>query len=75
MISCAEAVRQLWEYLDATVDPARRAEIDDHLSLCARCCGELEFAVEMRRLLADSGGPELPEDVRGRLNRKLKELE
>lgn len=29
MISCSEAVKQLWEYLDGTVDEADRALIDD----------------------------------------------
>jgi anti-sigma factor RsiW len=39
MISCSEAVKQLWEYLDGTVDEADRALVEDHLSRCRRCCG------------------------------------
>ena len=34
MISCSEAVKQLWEYLNGTVDEADRALIDEHLSRC-----------------------------------------
>ena len=77
MITCAEAVRQLWEYLDGLVDDAQREAIEEHLSFCRRCCGEVEFAEELRRLLAerDAQEDELPGDVRARLVATLAELE
>ena len=74
MIGCAEAMRQLWEYLDATVDAADGALVEEHLARCRRCCGELEFAVELRRLFADSRRDDLPEDVLHRLNETLEDL-
>jgi len=73
MISCSEAVKQLWEYLDGTVDEADRALIDEHLSRCRRCCRELEFARELRRVLAKSAQVDLPADVLRRLNQTLQE--
>jgi len=75
MISCAEAVRQLWEYLDGTVDESERDAIEEHLSFCRRCCGELEFAEELRRFLATHTEEELPADVRARLLGTLDGLE
>ena len=48
MITCAEAVRQLWEYLDGVVEEADREAIEEHLSFCRRCCGELDFADSLR---------------------------
>jgi mycothiol system anti-sigma-R factor len=75
MISCHEAVTRLWEYLDGTVDEADRALVEEHLGLCRRCCGELEFARELRRLLARSAAAEIPPDVLARLNRTLEELD
>ena len=74
MISCTEAVRQLWAYLDATVDEHDRALIDEHLGRCRRCCGELEFAEELRRFLARHGGEDIPDDVLRRLSQTLEEL-
>jgi mycothiol system anti-sigma-R factor len=74
MISCSEATRQLWEYLDATVDAAAREAIEEHLARCRRCCGELEFAKELRRFLASSARDEVPDDVLRRLNQTLEEL-
>jgi anti-sigma factor RsiW len=65
---------QMWEYLDGTVDEADRALVEEHLSRCRRCCGELEFARELRRVLAKSASVDLPADVLRRLNQTLEEL-
>ncbi len=75
MITCAEAVRQLWDYLDGIVEEGQREAIEEHLSFCRRCCGGLEFAEEMRAFLARHAAEELPEEVRARLVATLDELE
>ncbi|HEY7561463.1 MAG TPA: zf-HC2 domain-containing protein [Gaiellaceae bacterium] len=75
MITCAEAVRHLWDYLDGVVDEAQRESIEEHLSFCRRCCGELEFAEELRRFLADQPEAELPTEARARLIATLDEME
>jgi mycothiol system anti-sigma-R factor len=75
MITCAEAVRQLWDYLDGALPEANRAAIEEHLSFCRRCCGEVEFAQELRTFLARGAAEEIPEDVRARLLATLDELE
>jgi len=74
MIACSEATRRLWAYLDATVDAAAREAIEEHLARCRRCCGELEFAHELRRFLASSARDDVPDDVLRRLNQTLEEL-
>jgi len=74
MISCSEATRRLWEYLDATVDAAAREAIEEHLARCRRCCGELEFARELRRFLAGAARDDVPDDVLRRLHHTLEEL-
>ena len=75
MISCTEAVRQLWEYLDDTVEETERERIDEHLQRCRRCCGELEFARELRSKLAGAAQEDLPQDVIRRLNLTIEELD
>lgn len=75
MISCTEAVRQLWEYLDDTVEQTDRLLIEEHLQRCRRCCGELEFARELKSMLADAVHDDLPQDVLRRLNRTIEELD
>ncbi len=74
MISCSDAVRQLWEYLDGAVDEADRDAIEEHLSVCKRCCGEAEFADELRNFLASQGYEELPPATRERLSAFMDEL-
>lgn len=68
MITCSDAVRQLWDYLDGAVGQADREAIDEHLNLCRRCCGEAEFADELRRFLASNAYDDLPEATRHRLD-------
>ncbi|MGH2694240.1 MAG: anti-sigma factor family protein [Actinomycetota bacterium] len=67
MITCSDAVKQLWEYLDGSVEASQREAIEEHLSVCRRCCGEVEFAEELRKFLTDHSSQDLPEDVRARL--------
>ena len=74
MISCAEAVRQLWDYLDGLVEEPQRVLVEEHLAFCRRCCGELEFAEDLRGFLASRAPDELPPEVRARLTATLDEL-
>lgn len=75
MIPCSEALEQLWEYLDATLETTDRALVEEHLDRCRRCCGELAFAEELRGFLATSDRDDLPADVQQRLERTMEELE
>jgi mycothiol system anti-sigma-R factor len=73
-IPCSEAVRQLWDYLDRAITPEDQERVEQHLSFCRRCCGELEFAKEIRRFLASGPSEEIPGHVRERLERFVEEL-
>ena len=75
MISCSEAVRRLWEYLDGTLDDPQVERVEAHLARCRRCWGEMEFAHELRGLLVSGRDVALPEESLGRLERTLEELE
>ncbi|MQA60651.1 MAG: zf-HC2 domain-containing protein [Actinophytocola sp.] len=75
MISCAEAVRQLWEYLDDVIPETERVSVEAHLARCRRCCGELEFARELRLTLASTANESIPHGVLRRLHETLEELE
>ncbi|MBW3561205.1 MAG: zf-HC2 domain-containing protein [Actinobacteria bacterium] len=75
MISCEEAVDRLWHFLERELEDDRRADIEQHLAFCRRCCGELEFAQELRAFLAEAARPRLPQDVEGRLVGFIDELE
>lgn len=74
MIGCEESVRLLWQYLDETVEVDERVLVEEHLARCRTCCGELEFAKELRSFLARSADQDLPGDVLRRLNETIEEL-
>lgn len=75
MISCEEAVRRLWEHLDLPTTPEQRALLDGHLALCRRCCGEAEFAVELRGVLQRLPAEELPPGAARRFEELISRLE
>lgn len=74
MISCSDAVRNLWKYLDGAIGEADRQAIEEHLDVCKRCCGEAEFATELRTFLQTHGKNEIPQDARTRLTSFLEQL-
>jgi mycothiol system anti-sigma-R factor len=73
-IPCSEAVQQLWDYLDRAVSPEDQEKVEQHLSFCRTCCGELEFAKQLRGFLATQGADELPPHVKARLDRFVADL-
>jgi mycothiol system anti-sigma-R factor len=75
VITCAKAVERLWAYLDGALTADDKAALEEHLGFCRVCCGEVEFAQELRGFLARSAAEELPDDVLARLIASLDELE
>ena len=74
VIGCREAVKHLWEFLDLDLAADDQHAVEEHLAFCMRCCGELEFARELRRRLRATGTGELPGDVAERLGRFIDDL-
>ena len=73
-IPCSQAVRELWDYLDRSIPPEDQQKIERHLAFCRKCCGELEFAKEIRRFLFAHSSEEIPSDARERLERFVEDL-
>lgn len=75
MITCKAAVSRLWEYLDQNLGRVSEGELEEHLGLCRHCCGELEFAKQLRGVLGhESRDGELPAASRTRLEAFVKGL-
>ena len=66
-IGCKEAVQRLWGYLDGDLAPGDEQALEEHLAFCLRCCGELEFARQLREMLRTRTSAEMPPDTRDRL--------
>jgi hypothetical protein len=66
-VTCSDFLKELTDYLDATIDASTRAELEDHLAWCHNCyviCNTTKKTIEIYR---DSQLYELPEDLRSRL--------
>jgi hypothetical protein len=74
VIDCKLAVQRLWGYLDRNLERAREDELEQHLGLCRHCCGELEFAKQIRDRLGVAADQVEP-PVRERLERFIRGLE
>lgn len=64
---CGEALARLWDYLDGDLSAVDHDAVEEHLAFCLRCCGELEFAQELRHLLRTKGHDAIPPTVHTRL--------
>ena len=66
-VTCTDFLKELTDYLDATIDASTHAELEDHLAWCHNCyviCNTTKKTIEIYR---DSQLYELPEDLRTRL--------
>ena len=74
MIACRDAVERLWSYLDRNIDRTQEEELEQHLGLCRHCCGELEFAKQVRNKLSESADTPLASTARARLQKFVQRL-
>ncbi len=72
-VNCAEAVHELYRYLDGELTEERRHEIRIHLNWCGPCCGAAEFEAELRRVIANRCKDRVPESLIQRVARALDE--
>ena len=68
-ISCEEALRRVFEYLDHALKESEHCQIEDHLSKCRSCYSRVEFERRLKEHLHDLGRekapPSLEDKVRG----------
>jgi mycothiol system anti-sigma-R factor len=66
-VDCAEAVHQLYSFLDGELTDDKRTAIANHLDLCAPCAGAAHFETELRHVIADHCAEKVPDDLRARI--------
>ena len=72
-MSCDDAVRQLYGYLDGELTEDRRAAIAAHLDGCAPCVGAAQFETELRRVIADRCHDRVPDALLERVAASLRQ--
>jgi anti-sigma factor (TIGR02949 family) len=71
LIDCREAVGRMWAYMSEGLQEDDVAELEAHLQVCERCCGELEFSRELRQRVAGASAVPMPTSVRERITEIL----
>jgi mycothiol system anti-sigma-R factor len=73
IMTCQEAVKRLYEFLDRELDNVTAAQIETHLDLCRLCCDHLEFERKMKELIHNSCISEkAPQILKDKILSKLK---
>ena len=67
LINCRQAVARMWAYLSDGLEKRDVAELESHLGVCERCCGELEFSRQLRGRIAEADVHRVPPPVRDRI--------
>ena len=67
LIDCREAVARMWAYLSEGLEKRDVDELETHLGVCQRCCGELEFSRQLRQRVAEAEIAQMPGPVRERI--------
>ena len=67
LIDCREAVARMWAYLSEGLETTDVDELETHLGVCQRCCGELEFSRQLRQRVAEAEVAQMPPPVRERI--------
>lgn len=70
-MKCSDFLKELSDYLDNNMDTATKAELEEHLQWCHNCyvvCNTTKSTIEIYR---GSELYELPEDLRGRLQKAI----
>lgn len=68
-ISCEEAVRMLFQYLDKELERPDRTAMEQHLQSCRSCFSHVEFEQRLRTLVRDNSAEAAPDDLRARIKK------
>jgi anti-sigma factor (TIGR02949 family) len=75
MLSCREAIEQLWAFLDGELPDNDADRVHDHLKACAACYPHYDLQRAFRAFLKTHSNSEAPQGLRRRIFLRLLEEE
>lgn len=72
-MSCDELLRRLTDYAEGVLDAPLCAEVERHIDECLPCADLKRDLEDLTRLCRQSSAPRLPEGLRRRIERLLRE--
>lgn len=70
-ISCDEALRQLYAYLDHELDSRAHKAIEHHLSVCRSCFSRADFERRLKERLREARGARVSADLQARIRKVM----
>ena len=71
-LSCEQAVRQFYAYLDRALEGEDVKDLEAHLDACLDCCDRLEFSRKLDAIVKSRlGEAPLPDGIEERIRRAL----
>ena len=70
-ISCEEALRRLFDYLDRELDAHAHGEVEQHLHRCRSCFSRAEFERRLKERLREASQAQAPRRLQARVKRLL----
>jgi mycothiol system anti-sigma-R factor len=68
-IDCEEALRRLFEYLDAELQGEPQREVQQHLERCRSCFSRVEFETRLKAYTAQLGHEPVPAELEARIRK------
>jgi anti-sigma factor RsiW len=70
-LNCKGLINELADYLDKALDPAMRAELEQHLGRCTKCRVIVDTTKKTIDIFCNAEPAPLPSEVRSRLHAAL----
>ncbi len=75
MLSCEEALRMLFAYLDGELEEREHHDVDQHLRACRSCFSRAEFEGRLKAHLAELRAQPVPTEFESRIRSLIKQFE
>lgn len=70
-LTCEQALRHLFEFIDHELEPAERDAMQHHLSTCRSCYSRMDFERRLKQKLGELRRDEPLQDASERMKRLL----
>jgi anti-sigma factor (TIGR02949 family) len=67
LLSCREAIEQLWALIDGELDESQMPRVEQHLQVCAACFPHYDFQRAFRDFLRAHNSEPVPASLRRRI--------
>lgn len=74
-MSCEEALKQVFEYLDHALSETEHCDIEDHLSKCRSCYSRVEFERRLKGHLHDIGSEKTPSSLEDKVRQIVQQYQ